>query len=91
MAAATCFIASSSLLLLQVVKYLIDEEVRGKQRRVYGMRLKVNRDNRLKAQELGLALSSDGSQATSAPSNAAAAAPAVSIEQAQPAAAPEMR
>lgn len=47
----------------EVVKYLIEEEVRGKQRRVYGMRLKVNRDNRHKAEELGLVLSTDGKPA----------------------------
>ena len=68
----------------QVVKFLITEEVRGRQRSVYGMRLKVNRINRQRADELGFNLrkaalapakAAEGGVASGAAGAAAAAQP----------------
>lgn len=47
-------------LTMQLVKYLVTEEVRGRARQVYGMRLKNNRDARERAQSLGLELHKGG-------------------------------
>lgn len=72
----------------QVVKYLITEEVRGRPRSVYGMRLKNNAANRRRAAEAGIVLHrSAGADAAAA----AAAAPAAAGAATDAAPAAELR